>query len=261
MKLQDKIIKKAKRSNLIRRIYVSIFSSYEREWDWLGRNENKAVKHILTVEDRATFDLRGEQFTNELKRLIEPNSVVLDLGCGIGRIEKYLAPYCKEIHGIDVSENMLKLAKKNVVYGNVHFHKNNGRDLSIFPDEKFDFCFSIATLQHIEKEDALFYLMEIYRLLKKDGKAYLQFPNLLCDDNLRSFLDISKQKYRSIARMRYYTAAEIEKIMEAIGFKIHSLLERGDYEDQDSKHEDYSIYVLASKWPKQDIYLRRKGSK
>jgi len=247
MRLQDKIRVKAKNSNLIRRIYVSIFSSYERQWNLLGRNENKAIKHILNVENRAAFDLRGEQFTNELKRLIEPNSVALDLGCGIGRVERFLASHCKEIYGVDVSGKMIKLAKRNVIYENVHFHKNNGRDLSAFPDKRFDFIFSVAVLQHIEKEDALFYLMEIYRVLKENGKVYLQFPNLLCDDNLRSFLDSSKQKYRSVSRMRYYTTAEIEKIMEAIGFKIDSLVERGDYEDYDSKHENYSIYVLASK--------------
>ena len=141
MRKRDKIFEKARKSNLIRRIYVAIFSSYEREWNLLGRNEDKAIKHILNVEERDTFDLRGEQYTNELRRFIEPNSIVLDLGCGIGRVEKFLVPHCKEIHGVDVSEKMLKLARKNVTYENVYFHKNNGRDLSIFPDKKFDFVF------------------------------------------------------------------------------------------------------------------------
>lgn len=103
-------------------------------------------------------------------------------------------------------------------------------------------------LQHIEKEDAIFYLMEIYRVLKENGKAYLQFPNLLCDYNLHNFLDACKHKYRGVSKVRYYTPIEIEKIMEGIGFKIDSLVERSDYEDQDSRaFRDYSIYVLASK--------------
>ena len=247
VKLRDEIVNKAKRLTLVRRIYVRLFSSYQRNWDLLGRNEDKVIWHILNVKDKDNFDLKGEKHANELKGFIEPNSVVLDLGCGIGRIEKFLAPHCKEIYGVDVSRRMLKLVKKNVIYENVHVHKNNGRDLSIFPEKKFDFCFSIAVLQHIEKEDAIFYLMEIYRVLKEGGKAYLQFPNLLCNRNIRSFLDMCEQRYRELSRMRYYTPDEIEKIMGAIGFKIDSLVERGDYLEWNSKHENYSIFVLASK--------------
>ncbi len=133
MKIEDKIVEFAKKSNLVRRIYSSIFSSYEREWNLLGRDEDKAIKHILNVEDRDTFDLRGEQYANELKRIVEPNSVVLDLGCGIGRIEKFLAPHCKEIYGVDISGKMIKLARKRINHKNVYFHKNNGRDLLMFP--------------------------------------------------------------------------------------------------------------------------------
>lgn len=102
---------------------------------------------------------------------------MLDLGCGIGRVEKFLAPHCKEIHGVDVSGKMIKLARKRIKHRNVYFHKNNGRDLSIFPDETFDFVFSEAVFQHVEKEDACFYLMEIHRVLKKNERAYLRYIN------------------------------------------------------------------------------------
>ena len=39
----------------------------------------------------------------------------------------------------------------------MYIYKTNGKDLSLFPDEKFDFVFSIIVLQHLEKEDAVFY--------------------------------------------------------------------------------------------------------
>jgi ubiquinone/menaquinone biosynthesis C-methylase UbiE len=110
------------------------------------------------IEDEKIFNQKGEEDANELKKIIEPNSVVLDIGCGIGRIETFLAPYCKEIHGIDVSKRMIKWAKKRLKeYNNVFLYKTNGRDLSIFPDNKFDFVFSILVLQHLEKEDAYIY--------------------------------------------------------------------------------------------------------
>lgn len=253
-KLRDKILEKARESELIRRVYVSIFSgSYERRWNLHARGRRSAIWGILNVEDEETFDRRGGEFAEELKKFVEPNSIVLDIGCGIGRVEKFLAPHCKEIHGVDVSGKMIKLARDRINHKNAYFHKNNGRDLSIFPDENFDFVFSEAVFQHLEKEDTCFYLMELHRVLKGIGKAYLQFPNILCDYNLNGFLSSAKNTYRGTARMRYYTPAEIEKIAKEIGFEILSLKTKSDWRDvegscrHDNYYRDYSIWVLVSK--------------
>jgi ubiquinone/menaquinone biosynthesis C-methylase UbiE len=250
-KLRDKIFEKARESQLIRRVYSSIFHSYEWEWNLSTRGRKSAIWGILNVEDEETFDKRGNEFAEELKKFIEPNSVVLDVGCGIGRVEKFLALYCKEIHGVDVSGKMIKLAKNRINHKNAYFHKNNGRDLSIFPDDAFNFIFSEAVFQHIEKEDACFYLMEIHRVLKEKGKAYLQFPNILCDYNLDGFLSSAKNKYRSSIRMRYYTPIEIERIAKGIGFKILSLETKSDWRDVDGScrhdryYRGYSIWLLV----------------
>lgn len=197
--------------------------------------------------------ISGGEFAEELKKFIDPNSVVLDLGCGIARVEKFLAPHCKEIHGVDVSGKMIKLARERIKHKNAYFHKNNGRDLSIFPDETFDFVFSEAVFMHLDKEDTCFYIMEIQRVLKKNGRAYLQFLNILCDYNLNGFLSSAKNKYRTVARVRYHTTDEVEKIAKGIGFEILSLETKSDWRDvngscrHDSYYRDYSIWLLVLK--------------
>lgn len=132
------------------------------------------------AKDEEEFWSSGKEFAL-MRKFINKDSIVLDVGCGMGRIERYLAPYCKEIFAVDVSAGMIKLAKKHVKNENVHFIKNNGKDLQIFENNQFDFIFSILTLQHMEKEDAYIYLEEMYRVLKPKGKIYLQFPNFLSD--------------------------------------------------------------------------------
>lgn len=58
-KLRDKIVEKVKESKLIRRVYVSIFGSYERQWNLHARGRRSAIWSILNVEDEETFDKRG----------------------------------------------------------------------------------------------------------------------------------------------------------------------------------------------------------
>jgi 2-polyprenyl-3-methyl-5-hydroxy-6-metoxy-1,4-benzoquinol methylase len=155
-----KLHERLKENSFVRRIYARLVTNYERTWDLYAMTKRGAMRAILTgVEDEEIFDSRGKECVDELRKFIEPNFVVLDIGCGIGRLEKFLAQYCKEVHGIDVSGRMVKLAKQRLKdINNLFFHKTNGRDLSIFPDNKFDFVFSILVLQHIEKEDAYIYI-------------------------------------------------------------------------------------------------------
>ena len=217
-------VQKMKKLPVIRSL-VERFSSYGRSWDLSALTMQQAMKAILSnANDEETFDYEGERTARELSSFIKPNSVVLDLGCGIGRIEKFLPHNCKKCIGIDVSRRMISLAKKRLdAFRNVSFYRNNGRDLSLFPDRMFDFVFSIFTLQHLDKEDACYYLIEINRVLKQSGKAYIQFSNLLNDSNTLEFIEESKRKKRSPLRMRWYTPREVVKILKTIGFNVISL--------------------------------------
>ena len=55
---------------------------------------------------------------------MDPKDVsILDLGCGIGLIGKYLAPNgYKNIVGLDISPNMLEECSNSGVYKELHEH-------------------------------------------------------------------------------------------------------------------------------------------
>jgi 2-polyprenyl-3-methyl-5-hydroxy-6-metoxy-1,4-benzoquinol methylase len=114
MKLWNEIIKNIEESKMFRRFLFKFVRSYEREWDIRAITNSAAIRNISRVENENQFDVSGERTANELKKFIEPKSIVLDVGCGIGRIERFLAPHCKEIHGVDISQRMVKLAKKRL---------------------------------------------------------------------------------------------------------------------------------------------------
>src|SRR3954462_7113802 len=68
--------------------------AYRSGWNENARTD--AMTAILTPPDgtanvEATFDALGQQDAEWLRTWIDPDAAVLDLGCGIGRIEKHLA--------------------------------------------------------------------------------------------------------------------------------------------------------------------------
>ncbi len=149
---------------------------------------------------------------------------------------------------------MLRLARKrHKDLANVYFHRNNGQNLSVFKDSQFDFVFSEAVIQHIDKETTTFLLMEIYRVLKPEGEALLNFLNLECPQNMKIFLKSVRSTPYTPARVRYWLPEEVSIVLKAIGFKMISLNIESDARDKkggminDDYHHGYSIWVTASK--------------
>jgi ubiquinone/menaquinone biosynthesis C-methylase UbiE len=93
---------------------------------------------------------------------------VLEIGCGIGRILIPMSKIFGEIIGVDISSEMVQLGQKHIVnLSNCKILENNGIDLSLFPDNHFDFCYSFIVFQHIpEKQIVENYIKEVSRILK-----------------------------------------------------------------------------------------------
>ena len=69
----------------------------------------------------------------------------LEIGCGPGRLMKPLSRHFGEIHGIDVSDEMIARARVNLRgIPHAHVHHTTGADLAPFADDSFDFVYSFA---------------------------------------------------------------------------------------------------------------------
>src|SRR5262249_17787133 len=91
-----------------------------------------------------------------------------EIGCGAGRLTKALAAIFGEVHGVDVSPEMIRLGREKLAgISNVHLHVNNGVDLSVLPSVPFDFAFSFIVFQHIpDKGIVESYIREVHRVLR-----------------------------------------------------------------------------------------------
>jgi len=99
---------------------------------------------------------------------------ILEIGCGTGYYCRYLKKRGGEVIGVDLSNNMLKLAKKyakNSSLG-ILFLKNTAEDMG-FKNESFDMILSVTVLQHNENSRLKMIVREMSRILKRGGKAII----------------------------------------------------------------------------------------
>jgi ubiquinone/menaquinone biosynthesis C-methylase UbiE len=104
----------------------------------------------------------------------------LEIGCGPGRLIKPLSRHFGEIHGVDVSDEMIRLARERLAdIPHAHFHATNGASLAQFADDSFEFVYSYAVFQHIPSRDVVLeYMRETARVLKPGGIFHGQFNGL-----------------------------------------------------------------------------------
>ncbi|MBF0557412.1 MAG: class I SAM-dependent methyltransferase [Nitrospirae bacterium] len=107
----------------------------------------------------------------EIKRLRFPGSL-LDIGCGAGFFLKLAADEGYNVSGVELSQWACEYARKtfalNVINGEL-------KDAGFAPD-----TFDVITLWHIVEHvsDPVKFLMEVNRLLKKDGLLVVEVPNI-----------------------------------------------------------------------------------
>lgn len=93
---------------------------------------------------------------------------VIEIGCGAGRVTRALAELFGEVHAVDVSGEMVALAREALRdLPNAHVYQNNGTDLSVLPPGPYDFAFSSIVFQHIPSREIIEnYVRDVHRLLR-----------------------------------------------------------------------------------------------
>ncbi len=163
-----------------------------RDWDELASVDplwainalpDKKYRKWNTEEFLSTGLPDVQQIMMDSSRLQRPRTFgsALDFGCGAGRLSHHLAAHFDSVEGIDVSEQMVGIARR-VHQGvrNVRFSVNSDPDLRMIPDESFDMVCSIAVLQHLPTSKAIErYLAEFVRVIKRNGLIAFQLPQSL----------------------------------------------------------------------------------
>src|SRR5207248_8206134 len=89
----------------------------QEDWDERARRNALYFIAVDEAESDERFWRSGEEVAQEilLKGLtIGPGAVMVEIGCGIGRLLKPLSQVARQVHGVDISPEMLAKAERNM---------------------------------------------------------------------------------------------------------------------------------------------------
>jgi ubiquinone/menaquinone biosynthesis C-methylase UbiE len=149
--------------------------------------------------DSGKYD--AEKILSGLPRFNPKTDCALEIGCGIGRLLRAMNEHFCSLHGVDISDEMIRCGRNWLRgYSKIKLVQTTRNNLDIFDDNQFDFVFSYITFQHIPSRRLIMkYIAEAYRVLKPGG--YFRFQTHrslslvgLLRNRIRIFLYLYRKK-------------------------------------------------------------------
>ena len=133
------------------------------ETDMVKNSYNKIAASYYSHRDLSKFNGELDKFVD----LLPKNGHVLDVGCGAGiPTGKYLVNRGLKVTGIDISDTMLEMARKNVPEADFINKDMNTLD---FKKNSFDGIISVYALFHVPKNNHPNIFKQFFEILKPDG--------------------------------------------------------------------------------------------
>lgn len=216
-------------------------AEYKAVWTQLSQTEHAAKFYIGGVAEESWFEETGAATKEMLIGTVGINAAdtVVEIGCGVGRVGKQIAPLCRQWIGCDVSPHMLKLAAQRLEgFANVELHETTGFDLRPLPDEVADLVYSTVVFMHLDEWDRFNYILEGHRVLRPGGRIFIDNVNLCSDEGWEVF-----EVHRRIAPER--RPAQITK--HSTLSELQTYLERARFREIRSREIGQWIQIWATK--------------
>jgi len=208
----------------------------EKFWDGASKNYDKTEERFEYIHSRSR---------ENTKKFLKSGHTVLDYGCGTGTAACQFSSRVKEVHAIDISSQMIAIAKEKAALSNVanvNFEQSDIFD-GIYSNESYDVILAFNMLHTVPIPQDV--ILRINRLLKPGGLFISVTP---CLRQKMSFLvNLQIQLVRILCKLgiipipiRRITSSEVESLLEAGGFKTV---------ESEEIYKDASSYFVVAKKP------------
>ena len=223
--------------HLWREAKYHVFSRTSSARYWNFAASTCATSAVLTgvMDEEEFWKLVPEaQLMSDLG-LMSPEACVVNIGCGIGRIENAICTRVRSIVGLDVSEKMVQRARERVQAPNVEFKVVDGRSLSGIESAAFDLCISFLVFQHMPREFVNSYFRDVARVLKPGGKFFFQIP-------ISSERRSPEPPRNHPFALRWYSVDAVRKMLAESGLTVCDFIDLAE-----SLAKDKTTYEVADR--------------
>jgi len=146
---------------------------------------------------------------------------ILDVGCGVGTIDFFIANKKKKVTGIDISNRAISQCLKSAKFLNLLNYTNFLKgDFSIIKiHKKFDMVICLEVLEHIKGDSMV--IKKIYELLIKDGILILSVPS---KNALLYKIGLAAKFDRKVGHLRRYSVEDITSLITKEGFALKEVI-------------------------------------
>jgi 2-polyprenyl-3-methyl-5-hydroxy-6-metoxy-1,4-benzoquinol methylase len=211
-------------------------------WDHSSREQffEHYAKKTNDSREMAKFRKIRDTILRVLARQHQPQATyeVLDIGCAAGTQCMAWAELGHSVHGLDVNEPLLELARQRAAKAGLKINYQLGSALQLpWRDQSIDILLSLELLEHVEDWQSC--LREFNRVLRPEGVIFLATSNKLCpiqyEFNLpayswypeiikRHYLRVATSKrpelanYATYPAVNWFTPYSLGKALRKIGF-------------------------------------------
>ena len=199
-------------------------SNYKETWNRLVSDRRRAFDLVVGQDSDEELLLEtGNQTIEILERAvgIKPDDVILEIGCGVGRVGKLLSQRCAQWIGTDISRQMLAVAGERLEgCENVELIELEKVGLDPISDNSVDLVYCTVVFMHLFEWDRYQYILEAMRVLKPGGRCYFDNADITSDGGWRMFMEsFSFPPQRRPAHISMIsTGDELQTYAEKAGF-------------------------------------------
>ncbi|WP_125153989.1 class I SAM-dependent methyltransferase [Clostridium rectalis] len=175
------------------------FNELAPRWDKISIHDEDKLRKIMSMSK------------------VRSNSNILDVGTGTGVLIKYFIETSpKKIVALDISENMLEIAKKKFKDKRIEFIMD---DIMNFKGENFDYIFLYSVYPHIENKDRLF--NHLYNILRQKGKV------IIAHSDSKDKINAIHSSNETVKKHRLASAKDTSKLMSNY-FYVNEIIDNNE---------------------------------